>query len=95
MLYGADHMQRSGGPLRTPAPEAEWELWYRDTFDIECPPNVDVCGRGLVKGLMELWARYLFETVRLDGSLGFSRFHLRWEHWPAIMIEGNWQGATR
>ena len=92
---GADDMQRPPSSLRDPAPEAEWELWYRDTFDLECPPSVDARGRGLVRGLMELWARHLFETVRPDGSRGFSRFHLRWAGMPAIAIEGDWQGATR
>jgi hypothetical protein len=74
--------------------EAEWEVWYRDTFDRECPPSVDVSGRGLVKGLMELWARHLFETVRPGGGKGFSRFHIRWEgSWAEI--DGDWEGATR
>ena len=88
-------MGRSNKPLRDPAPEAEWEVWYRDTFDLECPPSVDVSGRDLVKGLMELWARHLFETVRPNGTRGFSRFHLWWEVTRAITIEGNWEGATR
>jgi hypothetical protein len=74
--------------------EAEWEVWYRDTFDRECPPSVDVSGRGLVEGLMELWARHLFETVRPGGGKGFSRFHIRWEEsWAEI--DGDWEGATR
>lgn len=80
--------------LRDPAPEAEWEVWYRDTFDRECPPGVDVSGRGLARGLTELWARYLFETVRPGGSKGFSRFHLRWER-AQTNVGGNWKGATR
>jgi hypothetical protein len=84
------HKQSSSDP----APEAEWEVWYRDTFDRECPPSVDVSGRGLAKGLMELWARHLFETVRPGGSKGFSRFHIRWEgSWAEI--KGDWEGATR
>ena len=62
-----------------PALEAEWEVWYRDTFDRETRPSVDVRGQGLVKGLTELWARHLFETVRPGGGTGFSRFHLRWQ----------------
>jgi hypothetical protein len=74
--------------------EAEWKVWYRDTFDRECPPSVDVSGRGLVKGLMELWARHLFETVRPGGGKGFSRFHIRWGgSWA--QIDGDWEGATR
>ena len=81
--------------LRDPDPDAEWEVWYRDTFDLECPPRVDVNGRALARGLMELWARYLFETVRPGGSKGFSRFHLRWNQTRIINIEGDWKGATR
>lgn len=89
-----DEGDQSEGSLRDPAPEAEWQVWYRDTFDRECPPSVDVSGRGLVRGLMELWARYLFETVRPDGSRGFSRFHLRWEGMRTD-IQGSWEGAVR
>ena len=87
-------MKRSGQSFCDPAPEAEWEVWYRDTFDRECPPSIDVNGRGLGKGLIELWARYLFETVRPGGKKGFSRFHLRWEGGWAD-IDGSWKGATR
>jgi hypothetical protein len=77
-----------------PDPEAEWEVWYRDTFDRECPPSVDIRGRGLVRGLVELWARHLFETVRPGGGQGFSRFHLRYRE-ARISIVGSWEGATR
>jgi hypothetical protein len=59
---------------------------------------VDVSGVGLVQGLRELWARYLFETVSADGAHGFSRFSLRWSggyvsvdaYW-----DGQWDGAKR
>jgi hypothetical protein len=78
-----------------PAPQAEWEVWYRDTFDRECPPSIDARGQGLVQGLKELWARHLFETVRPGGGRGFSRFHLLWKPARAVAIEGDWQGATR
>lgn len=81
--------------LPDPASEAEWEVWHRDTFDRECPPGVDVRGRGLVEGLTELWARHLFETVRPGGSEGFSRFHLRREPGHFVRIEGDRAGATR
>lgn len=81
--------------IRDPAPEAVWEVWYRDAFDRECPPSVDVRGRGLAEGLTELWARYLFETVRPDGGMGFSRFHLRWEPAYFVHIRGDRQGARR
>ena len=79
---------------RDPAPEAEWEVWYRDTFDRETPPSVDVRGLGLVKGLTELWARHLFETVRPGGGTGFSRFHLRWQDGYA-QIASDRTGAAR
>jgi hypothetical protein len=80
--------------LRDPVPEAEWEVWYRDTFDRECPPSVDVSGRGLAQGLMELWARHLFETVRPGGKQGFSRFHLRSQVTQIVEVKGDWKGAT-
>ncbi len=80
--------------LIDPLPDAAWQVWYRDTFDREMPPSIDISGRGLVKGLMELWARYLFETVRQDGGKGFSRFHLMWAG-RQVVIDGDWQGAIR
>jgi hypothetical protein len=78
-----------------PAPDAEWQVWYRDTFDRQCPPSVDVSGRGLAQGLVELWARYLFETVRPGGGKGFSRFHLWWKVGRSVEIKGSWEGLTR
>lgn len=72
-----------------------WEVWYRDTFDRECPPSVEARGTGLVGGLTELWARHLFETVRPDGGQGFSRFHLWCEPARSVQITGPWPGATR
>lgn len=62
--------------MREPEPQLRWEVWYRDTFDRDCPPSVEARGRGLVQGLLELWTRHLFEGVREDGRLGFSRFNL-------------------
>jgi hypothetical protein len=81
-------------PAPDPTPEAEWQLWYRDLFDRECPPAVELRGRGLVVGLTELWARHLFETVRPNGSLGFSRFNL-WTKPRSIAIDGDRAGAAR
>jgi hypothetical protein len=80
--------------LSDPAPDTSWEVWYRDTFDRECPPHCDVRGRGLVRGLMELWARHLLETVRRDAGVGFSRFQLRSEE-RGTDIDGPWEGAVR
>ena len=65
--------------ITDPAPDAEWEVWYQDLFDRECPRQVEVSGRGLAAGLSELWARHLFETVGVDGQKGFSRFNLWWK----------------
>jgi hypothetical protein len=73
---------------------AEWQVWYEDTFDRESPRSVDTSGRGLVRGLMELWARHLCETVTAEGSRGFARFNLWWEG-GSIEIDGNWEGAVR
>ena len=80
--------------LQDPDPDAEWEVWYRDTFDRECPPRVDVQGQGLTRGLMELWARYLFEEIGVGGSGGSSSFHFRWNN-RRINLAGSRQGATR
>jgi hypothetical protein len=91
----ARDMRYSTQALHDPLPEAAWEVWYEDMFDRECPPSVEVGGQGLVKGLMELWARHLLETVRPNGSEGFSRFHLAWGEKGFAKIVGNWQGATR
>ncbi len=89
--YAAAHRIDLFAEDADPAPKAEWEVWYRDTFDRECPPKVDVHGYGLVKGLMELWARHLFE-----GLDGFSRFDLLWKpekKW--IEISGDGKRAAR
>ncbi len=77
-----------------PAPEATWKVWYRDTFDRETRPSVDVRGQGLIEGLTELWARHLFETVRPGGGEGFSRFHLQWER-GTVQVGGDRSGAAR
>jgi hypothetical protein len=71
-----------------------WELWYRDTFDRDCPPAFDTRGTGLTAGLAELWARHLFETVQPDGAQGFSRFSLRWKSGQAE-ITGSSAGGKR
>src|SRR5688572_10912480 len=45
-------------------------------FDREEPPKDEVSGRGFIPGLVELWARFLGETVQGGGSRGFSHFAL-------------------
>jgi hypothetical protein len=85
----------SSAPVRTlvmpETPDSgEWEVWYRDTFDRECPPRLEVRGQGLVEGLVELWARYLFESID-----GFSQFSLRWKGQAWIEIAGDVTGARR
>lgn len=72
----------------------EWVIWYVDTFDRDFPPRSEVSGRGLVKGLTQLWARHLFETVRPDGQSGFSTFHLKWGQ-GRVEIDGDREGAKR
>jgi hypothetical protein len=77
-------------------PEAEWEIWYQDTFDVDCPRQVELAGRGLDKGLVELWARHLFETVQPNGQLGFSRFNLWWKQRAcSVTVVGTGAGAAR
>jgi|SRR5687768_6766348 len=77
-----------------PYPEEEWVVWYVDTFDRDLPPSSEVSGRGLVKGLEQLWARHLFETVRPDGQSGFSSFHLKWRR-GRVEIDGDREGGKR
>jgi hypothetical protein len=73
-----------------------WKVWYRDTFDHECPRRVEIAGQDLVKGLTELWARHLFETVQASGQKGFSHFNLWWEQREqSIEIVGDWEGQIR
>jgi len=82
--------------LADPVPEAEWEVWYEDRFDRECPRQVEIAGRGLAEGLIELWARYLFETVQANGQKGFSRFNLWWKQkGQSIEVVGAWAGSIR
>jgi hypothetical protein len=77
-------------------PEAEWKIWYQDTFDAGSPRQVELASRGLVKGLVELWARHLFETVQPNGQLGFSRFNLWWKQRAcSVTIVGAEAGAAR
>ena len=76
--------------------QANWKVWYRDAFDRECPRSVEIAGQGLVQGLMELWARHLFETVGASGQKGFSRFNLWWEQpGQSIEVVGDWAGQIR
>lgn len=88
-----------------PQPTLQWELIYSDRFDRESPASVEVEGRGLVPGLAELWARFLFETVQVatghrDGviedipSRGFSEFMLSGAG-LTIDIQGSLAGAFR
>lgn len=77
-------------------PEAEWEIWYQDLFDRESPRHVEVSGRRLFEGLIELWRRHLFETVKTDGGKGFSRFNLWWKQaGKSVEVVGEWQGQVK
>ena len=71
-----------------------WELWYRDRFDHDCPPSIDVSGAMLSIGLAELWARHLFETVLRSGGAGFSSFTLRWRD-RSLAVDGSAVGALQ
>jgi hypothetical protein len=57
--------------------DAEWQLWYHDTFDHDASPTLEREGMGFLNGLIMLWSKYLSERVGLDGQFGFSDFSLR------------------
>ena len=90
-----------------PHRDARWNIVYCDTFDRECPPSVEVEGRGLVPGLIELWARFLFETVQTVSSnrngtvaqlpsRGFSEFALSVDGVACgVSLRGSLVGAHR
>ena len=77
-----------------PAPDASWKVRYWDTFDREMPPGIEASGRGLAKGLYELWIRHLYETVTPGMGIGFSRFNLVWDD-GYVTVDGDLQGALR
>jgi hypothetical protein len=81
-------------PSNEPYPDDLWDLWYCDTFDHDSEPSLELDGFGLVIGLSELWARYLFETIQPDGREGFSSFSLNWNQ-RRIYIQGDKKGALR
>ncbi len=77
-------------------PEAEWEVWYEDLFDRECPRQVQAAGRGLAAGLIELWRHHLRETVQAGGWRGFSRFNLWWvQARQSVSVVGDWEGLVK
>jgi hypothetical protein len=89
-------MTRTATDTINPFPDAEWEIWYQDAFDRECPRRVEVVGVGLVEGLVELWARHLSETVGAGGQRGFSRFNLWWkDKGRSVEVAGDWTGQVR
>ncbi len=65
-----------------PAPAQAWEVIYSDSFDRECPPSTQVSGHGVIPGFVELWCRFLHETVRPEGRAGFSHFELWFDGGP-------------
>ena len=78
------------------APDARWKIWFQDNFDLECPRQVELVGHGLVKGLMELWVRHLFESVQPDRVWGFSHFNLWWDQEArSLEIVGEEVGQVR
>ena len=79
-----------------PINQAEWQLWYQDNFDLECPRRVDRSGRGLIRGLIELWAHHLYETVQPNGFFGFDRFNLWWKQQKrSVDIVGDLSGQLK
>ena len=90
-----------------PAPGVAWEIIYSDNFDRECPPSTEITGRGVIPGLVELWARFLFETVKLAqtrsadgvwtdvGTHGFADFYIQFADAPSETIAGNWDHAVQ
>lgn len=59
-----------------------WDLYYRDTFDRDCPPMVTKKGMGLAQALFYLWQYTLTEGIVQDGRRSFSGFSLDFA--PAI-----------
>lgn len=55
----------------------DWELWYQDQFDWDCPRKIEVKGKDLVNGLRLLWQYHLHESITPEGQPGFSKFNLR------------------
>jgi hypothetical protein len=83
-------------PGKIPNPDANWQLWYQDTFDRETPRQVEASESGLTVGLVALWERHLRERVTARGGKGFARFNL-WclEEGVSIEVEGVWAGQVR
>jgi hypothetical protein len=74
----------------------EWDLWYQDSFELRSPRRIECSGRGLVEGLLELWARHLYETVQPNGLTGFAKFDL-WlkQEWWLVLISGDEDGQVK
>lgn len=89
------HGQAAGlNPRRVDMAKSTWTLWYQDTFDRDCPRQIESQGQKLEDGLTDLWRRHLNETVQADGTFGFARFNLWW-HDQSINIVGPIRGALR
>ena len=74
--------------------DVDWEIWYDDLFDRECPTTVVESGSGLAQGLAKLWLRYLKETLGAGGIKGFARFGLRCQGKSIEMTETNLKRAA-
>ena len=86
-------MRHSKNDLRK---EAQWELWYQDSFDRESPRQKEVTGIGLKQGLCSLWAYHLYETIRPEGCIGFSHFNLWLDQQKlSIEIKGDLKGQIK
>jgi hypothetical protein len=82
--------------VQASAAEAIWDLWYEDTFDREAPRRVELTGRGMLEGLVQLWARTLTQTVQPGGQRGFARFNLWWRQaGRSIEVRDEGEGLTK
>ena len=61
--------------------QLKWSITYRDTFDRDTPPMVEVTGTGLTQGLSALWKKTLREGYDFSSPTGetFSQFFMSWE----------------
>ncbi len=76
--------------------KVQWEIWYQDNFDLSTSRQKVAVGNGLIQGLIELWARHLYETIQPEGDLGFSKFNLWWiQRKISIDIVGDIDGQKK
>jgi hypothetical protein len=79
-------------------PTRPWKIVHRDTFDRSEPASAELSGtNGRINGLVELWAKFLFETVHTGsrsvagptpGSIAFVEFATRGFSEFGLFIDG-------